>query len=482
MSYDLIIQNGTIATASDTYRADIGVKGGKIIAIAEHLEGAEEVIDASGKFVLPGGVEAHCHINEPPIGKVESADTFETGSRSAACGGNTTFIPFANQARGQSLLEAIEDYRKLAEGNSYIDYGFHLIVSDATPDVISRELPQAIQDGFTSFKVFMCYSDVMIDDRQILDVLGTARQEGALVMIHAENDHCISWLGSKLEELGQTEPKYYAKAHGHVVEREATHRAISLSEIVDTPILIVHVSSAEAMEQVRWAQSKGLNIHAETCPQYLYLKEEDFDRPGWEGSKFICSPPPREESNQGKLWQAIKNGVFDVVHSDHCPYSYEGDAGKQYHAHEGGHPHFKCIAPGVPGIEVRLPLMFNEMVSNGRLDINRFVALTSTNAAKLYGIYPQKGTIAIGSDADFALWDAEREVEIKHANLHDGCDYSPYEGTVVKGWPVRTILRGRTIWNDGEITGAPGEGGFLKRKLHMDPAWNAPSELVHRYV
>lgn len=469
MHFDLIVRNGTISTASDTYKADIGVRGGKIAAIADRLDCADEIIDASGLFVLPGGIEAHCHINEPPIGKVESADTFETGSRSAACGGNTTFIPFAVQARGQSLLEVIDDYHKLAEGNSYIDYGFHLIVADASERVLSQELPQAIKDGFTSFKVFMCYEDVKIDDREILEVLTVARREGALVMVHAENDNCIAWLGKKLEDLGQIEPKYFAKAHGYAVEREATHRAISLAEVVDAPILIVHVSSAEAMEQVRWARNKGLNVLAETCPQYLFLKEEDFDRPGWEGSKFICSPPPREESNQGQLWQALKNGVFDVVHSDHCPYAYEGSAGKQYHAHDGGDPHFKHIAPGMPGIEVRLPLMFNEMVSNGRLDINRFVELTATNAAKLYGLYPQKGTIAIGSDADFALWDAERVVEIKHENLHDGCDYSPYEGAVVKGWPIRTILRGRTVWNDGEITGAPGQGGFLKRALHQAP-------------
>lgn len=471
MDYDLIIRNGTIATAADTYQADIGVRAGKVVTIADNLDAsAHEIIDATGLYVLPGGIEAHCHINEPPIGKVESADTFETGSRSAMCGGNTTFIPFANQIRGESLNKAVADYHALAAGNSYIDYGFHLIVSDPTPRVIAEDLPKAIAEGCTSFKVFMCYSDVRIDDRQILDVLQVARKEGALVMVHAENDHCISWLGDRLEELGQTEPKNYAKAHGHVVEREATHRAISLSEIAETPILIVHVSSAEAMEQIRWAQQKGLNIHAETCPQYLFLSEDDFDRPGWEGAKFICSPPPRETENQSKLWLALQNNIFDVVHSDHCPYNYEGEAGKMYHAHEGGHPHFCHVAPGVPGIEVRLPLFFDEAVSKGRLDINRFVALTSTNAAKLYGLYPQKGTIAIGSDADFALWDAEREVEIKHENLHDGCDYSPYEGRMVKGWPIRTILRGRTIWQDGELLGEPGFGGFLARARHKTPA------------
>lgn len=463
MTYDLVIKAGTVATASDIYVADIGVRDGRITAIAENLENGKEMIDAAGLFVLPGGIEAHCHIDEPPIGKVESADDFESGSRAAACGGNTTFIPFANQVRGQSLRAAIDDYHSRSSSKSYIDYGFHLIVSDPTPNVLGQELPAAIKDGFPSFKVFMCYDDVMLDDRRILDVLQVAREHGALVMIHCENDHCISWLGDRLTEKGATDPKHFADAHPGVVEREATHRAISLAEVAETPILVVHVSAAEAMEQIQWAQNKGLNIHAETCPQYLFLTDKDFDRPGWEGAKFICAPPPRDSGNQAKLWNALKQGTFDIVSSDHCPYNYEGANGKKYHEHEGGSPHFCHVAPGVPGIETRLPLMFSEMVSNGRLSLNEFVALSATNAAKLYGLYPRKGTIAVGSDADFAIWDPKREVTIQHANLHDGCDYSPYEGVQVKGWPIRTILRGETIWNDGTIMGKPGQGVFLER-------------------
>ena len=464
MSFDLIVKGGTIATASDIFQCDIGVTDGRIVTLAENLDGGAETIDATGLLVLPGGIEAHCHIDEPPIGKVESADDFESGSRAAVCGGNTTFIPFANQIRGESLSSAIDDYHQRSAGKSYIDYGFHLIVSDPTDEVLEEELPAAIEAGMPSFKVFMCYSDVSLDDRQILNVLRVGRENGALVMIHCENDHCISWLRERLVAEEKTDPKYFAAAHGPIVEREATHRAISLAEIAETPILVVHVSAAEAMEQIYWAQNKGLNIHAETCPQYLFLSDEDFDRPDWEGAKFICAPPPRDSGNQAKLWGALDRGIFDIVSSDHCPYNYDGPAGKQYHAHDGGKPHFCHVAPGVPGIETRLPLLFSEAVSNGRLGLNKFVAMSSTNAAKLYGLYPNKGTIAIGTDADLALWDPQRETTIRHANLHDACDYSPYEGMTVKGWPVRTILRGRTVWNDGEIPGEPGFGKFLRRK------------------
>lgn len=462
---DLVIKGGTVVTASDTTICDIGVKDGKVVALAQELSSAKEVINAEGLLVLPGGIEAHCHIDEPPLGKVVSADDIESGSRAAACGGNTMFIPFANQLAGESLFTSVDDYHERARGKSYIDYSFHMIVSNPTEDVLANELPTLIKDGISSFKVFMSYSDVKLEDNQILDVLAVARENGALVMIHAENDHCINWLTKKLKSEGKVAPKYFLDAHSDIVEREATHRAISLAEIVDTPVLIVHVSSAQTIEQIKWARERGINIYAETCPQYLFLSEHDFDKPGWEAAKFICAPPPRDLTNQQRLMKELKAGTFNVFHSDHCPYNYEGDNGKQYHAHEGGHPHFCHVAPGIPGIETRLPLLFSEGVVKGEIDLNHFVALTSTNAAKLYGLYPQKGTIAIGSDADFAIWDPNKSVTIEHKNLHDNCDYSPYEGFAVQGWPIRTILRGQTIWHDGEIIGEAGDGHFIKRSL-----------------
>ncbi|MEM7122661.1 MAG: dihydropyrimidinase [Pseudomonadota bacterium] len=460
--FDLIVKDGTVVTASDTHVADIGVLGGRIAALADNLPAsqAETVIDATGKLVLPGGVEAHCHIDEPIYGGAVLADDFASGSVAAACGGTTTFIPFANQLPGHTLRQAVDDYHARAHGKSLIDYSFHMIVTDANEQVLGQELPGLLHDGYTSFKVFMTYDDFCLDDGEILNVLATAKRHGGFVMVHAENDHCIRWLAEQLERAGRTEPASFSIAHGPVVEREATHRAISLAEIVETPVFIVHVSSAQAMEQIAWAQSRGLPVYAETCPQYLFLSEEDFKREGWEGAKYVCSPPPRDPGNPDHLWRGLKNGTFQLVSSDHSPFRMEGPGGR---IESAGELHFHKISPGIPGIEVRLPLMFSEGVNKGRIDLNHFVALTATNAAKLYGLYPQKGTIAIGSDADIVLWDPDRRVTIRHAMLHDAADYTPYEGFDVTGWPVLTLSRGEIVWRDGTVHGEPGRGRYLKR-------------------
>jgi dihydropyrimidinase len=455
---DLVIRNGTVVTATDTMTCDLGIKDGRIVALADHLE-AEAVIDASGQWVLPGGVDAHCHLDQPMADGSVVADDFYTGTVSAACGGTTTVIPFACQMKGGSLKDAVADYHRRAEGKPVIDYAFHLIVSDPTPEVLEDELPQLIQMGYTSFKIYMTYDDLKLNDHQVLDILALARQEQAFVMIHAENADCIGWMVRQLERLGHIAPRYHAASRPMVVEREATHRAIALAELVDVPILIVHVSGAEAVEQIQWAQNRGLRIYGETCPQYLFLTEEDLGGDeGFEGAKCICSPPPRDKANQQVIWDGLVNGVFQVFSSDHAPFRYADPLGKQI---QGTDAPFKYVPNGVPGIETRLPLLFSEGVLKERIDINTFVALTATNPAKLYGLYPRKGTIAIGSDADLVIWDAERSLTLSNQMLHHNVDYTPYEGMAIQGWPEMVLSRGTVVYQQGEVTATPGRGQFL---------------------
>ncbi|HKO06785.1 MAG TPA: dihydropyrimidinase [Alphaproteobacteria bacterium] len=457
--FELVVRGGTVATAADVVRADIGIKDGRIVAIGAALARGHREIDAEGKLVLPGGIDSHCHIEQKSSLGVMTADDFFTGTRSAACGGTTTIIPFAAQHRGMSIRQVVKDYHAAAEPKAAVDYAFHLIISDPSAEVLGQELPALIRDGYTSFKIYMTYEALKLDDRQALEVLSLARREGALVMVHAENHDIIAWLSEKLLAAGHTAPKFHAIAHVKTAEREATHRAISMAELVDVPILIVHVSAAEAIEQIRSAQGRGLKIYGETCPQYLFLTEDDLDRPGFEGAKYMCSPPPRDKANQEEVWRGITTGVFQVFSSDHAAYRYAGPEGKMKY---GRNAPFKKVANGVPGLEVRLPLLFSEGVGKGRIELTRFVALAATNAAKLYGLYPQKGTIAVGSDADLAIWDPDREVTISQAMLHDAMDYTPYEGFKVKGWPVVTLVRGEPVAEGGEFVGTRGKGRFLK--------------------
>lgn len=455
---DLVIRNGMVATAADVMRCDIGVKDGRIVALATELPQADQEIDASDRLVLPGGVDGHCHMEQPMPDGVVMADDFFTATRSAACGGTTTVIPFACQIKGESLKAAVEDYHQRATGKAVIDYAFHLIVSDPTPEVLDHELPALIQSGYSSFKVYMTYDDLKLSDRQLLDVLSLARQEGAMVMVHAENSDCITWMVQRLEQLGKTAPRYHATSRPMLVEREATHRAIALSELVDVPILLVHVSGAEAVEQIQWAQNRGLRIYGETCPQYLFLTAEDLDQPGFEGAKCVCSPPPRDKASQQAIWDGLYSGVFHVFSSDHAPFRYDDPQGKKACGEQGS---FHYIPNGIPGIETRLPLLFSEGVNKGRIDINTFVALTSTNPAKLYGLYPRKGTIAIGSDADLVVWNPHQQITITNALLHHNVDYTPYEGMALQGYPEITLSRGEVVYRQGEAIGQRGRGQFL---------------------
>lgn len=460
--FDLVIRGGTVCTAADVTRCDVGITGGRVTALGESLSGGREVIDAGGLLVLPGGIDSHVHLSQPSGHGIVMADDFESGTASAACGGNTTILPFALQRRGESLRAAVQDYHRLAEGNCHVDHSFHMIIADASDRVLGQELPALVQDGYTSFKIFMTYDDLKLDDREILNVLDVARAEGALVMVHAENHDAIKYMTEQLEAAGRTAPRGHATSRPAVVEREATHRAISFAELVDVPIMVVHVSSRAAMEQIRWAQQRNLKIFAETCPQYLVLTEEDMDRIGFEGAKYVCSPPPRDKDSQDACWEGIEQGVFQVFSSDHCPFRFEGGDGKQRH---GANSKFAWVPNGIPGVETRLPILFSEGVSKGRIDVSRFVALTATNPARMYGLYPRKGTIAVGGDADIVLWDPRRKEVIRQEILHHGCDYTPYEGFEVTGWPVLTMLRGSVVAKDGQLVGKPGQGIYLKREL-----------------
>ncbi|UUC91894.1 MULTISPECIES: dihydropyrimidinase [Comamonas] len=458
--FDLVVRNARVATASDIFESDIGIRDGKIVQLGANLPAGAREYDAAGRVVTPGGIDAHCHLDQPMEPPVRMADDFDSGTRAAACGGTTTVIPFAAQAKGQSLRAAVEDYHRRADGKAHVDYGFHMIVSDPTPEVLENELPALIREGYTSFKIYMTYDDLKLNDGQILDVLDVARKYDATTMIHAENADCIQWLTKRLEASGRTAPRYHAVSRPMLVEREATHRAIALSELADVPILIVHVSGREAVEQIRWARSHGMNIMAETCPQYLFLSAEDLGLDdSYHGAKCVCSPPPRDKANQEVIWNGLNDGLFTVFSSDHAPFNYDAPEGKKPGGNEVSFSH---IPNGIPGIETRLSLLYTHGVLAGRMTLNRFVELTSTNPAKVYGLHPRKGSIAIGADADLVVWQ-EGERTISNRDLHHNVDHTPYEGQLLKAWPCLTLSGGQVVWDGEKFQARTGQGQFLRR-------------------
>lgn len=457
-AFDLVIRNAQAVTASDTFQCDIGVREGRIVQLGLALAGGAREIDAAGRTVTPGGVDAHCHLDQPMPAPLRMADGFASGTRSAACGGTTTVIPFAAQAKGQSLRAAVDDYHRRAEGQAHVDYAFHLIVSDPTPTVLREELPALIREGYSSFKIYMTYDDLKLDDGQILDVLDVAREHGAMAMIHAENADCIEWLTRRLEAAGRTAPRYHAHARPMLVEREATHRAIALAELVDVPILVVHVSGREAVEQIRWARAHGLSVFAETCPQYLFLTAEDLGiDDSYQGARCVCSPPPRDKANQQVIWDGLNDGLFTVFSSDHAPFRFDDPEGKKPGGQEVG---FRHIPNGIPGLETRMALLWSEGVLAGRITPQKFVELTATNPARAYGLHPRKGSIAVGGDADLVIWE-EREFVLGNARLHHDVDYTPYEGMRLSAWPAMTLARGEVVWDGTAFTGRAGHGRFL---------------------
>jgi dihydropyrimidinase len=456
--YDLVIAGGTVVTPADMFRCDIGIADGKVRAVGLGLRG-ERTLDAGGMLVLPGGVDTHCHIEQLREDGTTDEETFVTGSTSALAGGTTSVITFSIQFKGQGISASLAEYRRRAAA-AMVDYSFHQIITDASDDVIFREVPEVVASGIRSLKVFLTYDPLHLDDRQFLRVLAAARRTGALVTVHCENYEAIRWRTAALLADGRTGPKYHAWSRPSVVEREAAHRAIALAEMVDQPIQIFHVSCPEVADEIARARARGVKVWGETCPQYFVLSADHMDRPGFEGAKFMCSPAPRDGVASEGLWDDIRRGTLDVVSSDHSGFGYDSPVGKRLH---GDNAPFNLIPNGVPGIGSRLPIVFSEGVAKGRIDACEFVRLIASNPARLFGLYPRKGTIAPGSDADLVVWDATRRVTITNALSQHVIDYTPYEGMQVTGWPVATIRRGEIVMRDGKVQAEPGSGQFLPR-------------------
>ena len=456
--YDLVIRGGTVVTPSDMFRSDIGISDGRIQAIGLDLKGARS-LDAGGMLVMPGGVDTHCHIEQLREGGGADEESFITGSTSALAGGTTSVVTFSTQFKGQGISAPLAEYRRRA-ASAMVDYSFHQIITDASDDVIFNEVPEVVASGIRSLKVFLTYDPLHLDDRQYLRVLAAARRTGALVTVHCENYEAIRWRTAALLADGRTAPKYHAWSRPAMVEREAAHRAIALAEMVDQPIQIFHVSCPEVAEEIARARARGVKVWGETCPQYFVLSADHMDRPGFEGAKFMCSPAPRDAAASEGLWDDVRRGTLDVISSDHSGYGYDSPRGKRLH---GDDAPFRDIPNGVPGLGSRLPIVFSEGVSKGRIDACEFVRLTASNPARLFGLYPRKGTIAPGADADLVVWDASRRVTITNASMQHVIDYTPYEGLEVTGWPVATIRRGEIVMRDGKVQAEPGSGQFLAR-------------------
>jgi dihydropyrimidinase len=459
--YDLVIRGGRVATSDGVTSADLAVRDGVIATLGRGLGPGRNEIDASGKLVVPGGVDAHCHIEQISGGGLMNADTFETATRSAAFGGTTTVISFAAQHRGDRLKTVVDAYSRLAAAGAITDYAFHLWISDPTPETLDEDLPRLIEAGHRSIKIFLTYDRVRLSDEQVLDVMVAARKHGALVCAHAENHGMIAWMSERLIARGYTEPKFHTVSHPRLGEIEAFERLIRLAQLVDQPLMLFHVSTAEGAAVIRRARGEGIKVFAETCPQYLFLTAHDLDRPGLEGAKWMCSPPPRTKRDQEALWQGLDLLDLQIVSSDHAPYRYDA-TGKLA---AGSRPDFKNIANGLPGLETRLPLLFDAMVSQGRSSIEKFVEVTATAPARIYGLHPRKGSIAIGADADIAIWDPDRSVELTDDGLHDNVGYTPFAGRIVRGWPDTVLRRGEIIVADGTLHAAPGSGRLQPRTM-----------------
>ncbi|RWR12874.1 dihydropyrimidinase [Siminovitchia fortis] len=451
-----IIKNGTIVTATDIYSADVLIDGEKIQAIGQNLSDIyAEVIDASGCYVMPGGIDPHTHM-DMPFGGTVTADNFETGTIAAAHGGTTTIIDFCLTEKGKSLKSALEKWHAKSAGKAAIDYGFHLQIAEANEEVF-KEMPQIIEEeGVTSFKIFMAYKDVLqADDETLFQTLITAREHGGLVMVHAENGDVINYLTIEALKEGNTEPIYHALTRPPELEGEATGRAARLTALADSQLYVVHVTCKEAVEQIAEARSRGYRVFGETCPQYLVLDQTYLEKPEFEGAKYVWSPPLRDRSNQEILWNALKSGELQTVGSDHCSFNFRGQK-------ELGKNDFSKIPNGGPFVEDRFSVLFSEGVKKGRISLNEFVNIISTQAAKLFGLFPRKGTIAPGSDADIVLFDPEVERTISVETHHMNVDYSALEGFKVIGEPITVLSRGDFVIKDRQFVGNPGKGKFLK--------------------
>jgi dihydropyrimidinase len=460
MRFDTIIKNGTIITATDTTRADLGINGEKVSAIAAQLpaENATNIIDAANHFLLPGGIDVHTHL-DMPFGGTTSADDFQTGTTAAAFGGTTTLIDFAIQYKGQTLRHAFDTWMKKAHDKATIDFAFHCIITDLGSAQL-EEMGQLIREGVTSFKLFMAYPGVfMLDDASIFKAMREAAKHSGLICMHAENGGAIDVIVQQALAEGKRAPKYHALTRPTTAEAEATSRAIALAEMAGAPVYIVHLSCNDALEKVREARDRGLPAYAETCPQYLYLSLENMDAPGFEGAKYVFTPPLREKWHQEKLWQGLAHDTLQVVSTDHCPFCFKEQK-------ELGKDDFTKIPNGGPGIEHRLSLIYTGGVHAKRFSANRFVEVVSTAPARLFGLFPRKGTIAVGSDADIVIFDPAAHDVISAKTHHMRVDYSMFEGIAITGIPKTVLSRGQAVIDSGKFVGRPGAGQFLRRQTY----------------
>jgi dihydropyrimidinase len=452
------IAGGTIVTASETYQADVMVEDGKVFMIGTDLaEAADKVIDATGKLVMPGAIDVHTHL-DMPFGGTTSCDDFTTGHVAALHGGTTMHIDFSTQPKGGSLQDGLDTWHAKANGKAVMDYGFHMIVTDARPEVI-EELDSMVEQGVTSFKCFLAYPDaLMVDDDTLFAVMERAAGNGGLVMIHAENGQVIDTLVKRAVAAGDNRPGFHYRTRPSALEGESTERAIALAKVADSPLYIVHVTCAEAVDAIARARHNGQKVWGESCTQYFYLTQDDLDRDGFEGAKYVCSPPLRTEADQARLWEAIRRGELEVISTDHCPFNFEGQKTL-------GRESFAAIPNGIPGIEERLSLL-SEAVHEGHLSVQKLVEVAATNPAKLFGCYPQKGTIAPGSDADIVVWDADQVMTWTKDSIHSAIDYTCYEGMSTRGGATHVLSRGDVVIENGTLTDAatPGRGRFVKRR------------------
>ncbi|MBK7397557.1 MAG: dihydropyrimidinase [Myxococcales bacterium] len=455
-----LIKNGTVVTAIDTFAGDVLIEGDKIVALTAPgaLESgftADRIIDATGKLVMPGGIDAHTHL-DMPFGGTTSSDDFETGTLAAAHGGTTTLVDFAIQQKGGSLRQAVDTWHEKAEGKTAIDYSFHTIVTDVNKGTL-EEMGGLVNEGITSFKLFMAYPGVLyVDDGQIFRAMQRARDLGGLICMHAENGIALDVLIEQAILRGETAPKYHSLSRPQIAEAEGTHRALALAEMAGAPVYIVHLSAPRALDKVLEARDRGMPAYAETCPQYLFCSLDDLARDGFEGAKFVCTPPLRPKEYQADLWRGLKTNDLQVVSTDHCPFCMKGQK-------DLGRDSFAKIPNGMPGVETRLYLLWDGGVRTGRISMNRFVEITSTAPAKIFGLYPHKGTVAPGADADLLVWDPDKEHVLSVNTLHMRVDYSPFEGQVVRGAPTHVLSRGEVVIENGKYLSKKGRGKFVKR-------------------
>ena len=452
--YDLVITNGTIVTAESTARADLGIAAGHIAAIGTGLQGSEKV-DATGKLVLPGAIDEHVHL-EMPVGEFASSDDFYTGTVAAACGGTTAIVDFAEPKPGQALVEGLQERRTKADDKVVVDYGLHMTLSHADDETLNQ-IPNSIEAGAASFKLYMAYQGLRLDDRGLLRSLAALGEYGGRALVHAENHHAIAYLTAKALAEGRIGPENHPLTRPDLMEAEAIHRLLSLAHVAGTPLVLAHLSCALGLEEVRRARERDQTVWVETCPQYLLLDEKEYRRPGFEGAKFVMAPPPRSAADRAALWAGLSAGEIDTVATDHCPFFYATQKTR-------GRDNFSRIPGGAPGIETRLTLLYTHGVRTGRLTPERWVEVCCTEPARRFGLAPGKGTLSIGADADIVIFDPDRRVILRAETLHQNVDYCPYDGWEVQGYPETVLSRGEIIVRDGEFVADPGRGQFLHSK------------------